>query len=75
MSWLRSFFSSKAKADPRTPNITWASKTLSRSVTRTGVFLKRQIWIWPIVATVLLAVLAFGVRRAIESTMKSNLRS
>ncbi len=81
MSWLRSFlssnpfFSSRQRGNPRSPNITWASKSIGRTVTRTGVFLKRQIWIWPIVATVLLAVLAFGVRRAIESTMKSNLRS
>jgi eukaryotic-like serine/threonine-protein kinase len=81
MSWLKSlftsngFFSSRQRGNPRSPNITWASKSIGRTVTRTGVFLKRQIWIWPIVATVLLAVLAFGVRRAIESTMKSNLRS
>jgi eukaryotic-like serine/threonine-protein kinase len=81
MSWLRplftsnGFFSSRQRGNPRSPNITWASKSIGRTVTRTGVFLKRQIWIWPIVATVLLAVLAFGVRRAIESTMKSNLRS
>ncbi len=81
MSWLRSFltsnpfFSWKQRGNPRSPNITWASKSISRTVSRTGVFLKRQIWIWPIVATLLLAALAFGVRRAIESTMKSNLRS
>jgi serine/threonine protein kinase len=56
-------------------NVTWASKSIGRTVSRTGVFLKRQIWIWPIVATVVLAALAFGVRRAIESTMKENLRS
>src|SRR4029077_1235600 len=66
---------SKSRSKQRSPNITWASKSVGRSLSRTGVFLRRQIWIWPIVATVLLAVLAFGVRRAIESTMKSNLHS
>jgi predicted Ser/Thr protein kinase len=75
MNWLKSLFSSRSQANSRTPNITWASKSIGRTVSRTGVFLKRQIWVWPIVATVLLAVLAFGVRRAIEATMKNNLRS
>jgi hypothetical protein len=36
---------------------------------------KKQIWLWPIIAMVLLAVLAFGVRHAIETTMQENLRS
>lgn len=66
---------SKSKANVRSPNITWASKSIGRTVSRTGVFLKKQIWIWPIVATLLLSLLAFAVRRAIETTMKNNLRS
>ncbi len=56
-------------------HMTWATKTLSRTISRTGIFLKKQIWIWPIIATVLLSVLAFGVRNAIETTMKANVRS
>lgn len=55
--------------------MTWASGSLGRGVSRTGVFLKRQIWIWPVIATLLLSVLAFGVRLAIEATMRENLRS
>lgn len=55
--------------------MTWASKSLSRSLSRTGLFLKRQIWIWPIFATVILSLVAYGVRSAIETTMKHNLRS
>lgn len=55
--------------------MTWASASLGRGVSRTGLFLKRQIWIWPVIATILLSVLAFGVRLAIEATMKDNLRS
>jgi serine/threonine protein kinase len=66
--------SPKKNADPMA-HMTWASKSISRTMTRTGVFLKKQIWIWPIIATVLLSMLAFGVRRAIETTMKENLRS
>jgi eukaryotic-like serine/threonine-protein kinase len=75
MKSLNLFRFSKSKINPRLANITWASKSIGRTVTRTGVFLKRQIWIWPIVATIVLTVLAFGVRRAIESTMKRNLHS
>src|SRR5262245_51754909 len=56
-------------------HMTWASASVSRTMSRTGLFLKRQIWLWPIFATVLLAALGFGVRRAIESTIKESLRS
>lgn len=55
--------------------MTWASQSLARTATLTGVFLKRQIWVWPIIAVVLLSIVGFTVRSAIESTMKKNLRS
>ncbi len=51
------------------------SGSLSRSATRTRLFLKRQIWLFPILAIVGLSVLAFVVRGSIERTMKSNLES
>lgn len=66
---------SRHKEKDAIAHMTWASKSVSRTLTRTGVFLKKQIWVWPIIATVLLSVLAFGVRNAIEATMKDNLRS
>jgi serine/threonine protein kinase len=44
-------------------------------VSRTGVFLKKQIWIWPIIAVLLLSVIGYAVQSAIESTMKDNLTS
>jgi hypothetical protein len=55
--------------------MTWASGSLGRNVSRTGLFLKKQIWIWPVIATILLSFIAFGIRRAIEATMKENLQS
>jgi serine/threonine protein kinase len=55
--------------------VTWASVSISRGASRTGVFLKKQIWVWPIIATVILAVTGFGVRLAIEATIKDSLRS
>jgi tRNA A-37 threonylcarbamoyl transferase component Bud32 len=55
--------------------MTWASRSLGQTVTRTRVFLKRQIWIWPIIAVVVLSGVGFGVRRAIETTMRATLAS
>ncbi len=55
--------------------MTWASKSMSHSVTRAGLFLKKQLWIWPIVAIVILSITGFTVRRSIESTIQGNLSS
>ncbi len=55
--------------------MTWASGTGRTAVSRTGVFLRRQLWIWPIIATVFLGTLGFLVNRSIAATMKANLHS
>jgi hypothetical protein len=55
--------------------MTWAKTSVGRSISRTGLFLKRQIWIWPIIAVVLLSVIGLFVRRAIETTMRESLES
>ena len=77
LKYFRSFRSGGSGSLSLAPlaHMTWASVSISRGVSRTGVFLRNQVWVWPIIATVLLSFLAFGVRRAIESTMKENLRS
>lgn len=46
---------------------------MSRSISRTGMFLKKQLWIWPVIAVVVLAIVGYAVRAAVESTMKANL--
>ncbi len=56
-------------------HMTWASASLSRSFSRTRFFFKKQIWIWPVVAVLFLSVLGYGVRSAIEHTMRENLKS
>ncbi|MEZ6125139.1 MAG: serine/threonine protein kinase [Planctomycetaceae bacterium] len=48
---------------------------MSRSLRSTRLLLKRNLWLWPIIAVVLLGLVGFTVRSAIESTMKGNLRS
>ena len=55
--------------------MTWASRSLAHSLTSTRLFLKRQLWIWPIIALVLLAAIGWGMNRAIEQTMKTSLES
>ncbi|MFO1092457.1 MAG: serine/threonine protein kinase [Planctomycetaceae bacterium] len=64
-----------SKTGSHQANMTWKSATAARTLSRTGVFLRRQLWIWPIAATLFLAALAFGVRRQVESVMRENLRS
>ncbi len=67
---------SRAKGRDQAAHMTWGSKSLSSmAVSRTGLFLKQHIWIWPIIATVVLAGVALAVRSAIESTMQANLKS
>ncbi|MEQ8849422.1 serine/threonine protein kinase [Botrimarina sp.] len=59
----------------RKAHMTWATRTMSRSLTSAGVFLKRQVWVWPIIAVVVLATIGLFVRGAIERTMKASLAS
>jgi eukaryotic-like serine/threonine-protein kinase len=56
-------------------HMTFAHSKVGRSISRTGLFLKKQIWIWPIIAVVLLSIVGLFVRNAIETTMKDSLRS
>src|SRR5690348_226315 len=72
LAWLRA-----SKNGDRRPagHMTWAHTSVGRTISRTGVFLQRQIWIWPIIAVVLLALIGFFLRRAIETTMRNNLQS
>ncbi len=56
-------------------HMTWASRSLSQTVTRTGLFLKKQLWIWPIIAVIILSIVGYTVSNAIESTIKGNVSS
>jgi hypothetical protein len=77
MNPLKLFWPSfhRSKSNAPAAHMTWASKSLSRSFSQTAVFLKRNLWIWPIIATVALTLVALLVRSSIQSTMKSNLKS
>ncbi len=73
--WSSLFRRSQSVFRGRGLHITAAGKSLSRSMSRTGVFLRKQIWIFPVLAIFVLGSIGFGMRLAIESTMRENLRS
>ncbi|MEZ6088502.1 MAG: protein kinase [Pirellulaceae bacterium] len=56
-------------------HMTWASATLSRSLQGTGAFVRRQVWLWPIIAVILLSIIGMAVHSSIESTMRESLAS
>ena len=56
-------------------HLTFAHSRIGQSVSRTGMFLKKRLWIWPIIAVLLLAILGYGVRSAISYTIRENLKS
>ncbi len=55
--------------------MTFGATSVGRSLSRTSLFLKRQLWIWPIIAIVLLSVLGYAASSAIEQTIHENLES
>src|SRR3569832_1397782 len=73
LTWLRG--SRNGRTGRPIAHMTWAKSSVGRNISRTGVFLKRQIWVWPIIAVVLLSVIGLLVRQAIERTMRSGLES
>jgi eukaryotic-like serine/threonine-protein kinase len=56
-------------------HITDVGKSITRTVSRTGLFLKKQLWIFPVIAAVILAIVGVTTRTTIESMMRENLRS
>jgi hypothetical protein len=46
------------------------TRSVSRSLTVTSLFLMRQLWIWPLIATMVLGVVGFWLRGTIEGVMK-----
>jgi predicted Ser/Thr protein kinase len=69
------FGTSIHSSQQRGPHMTFGTSTMGRSISRAGLFLRRQLWIWPILAVIFLSIIGFAVREAIESTMRANLKS
>lgn len=76
ISWLRTCLrSSSPAASAAQARLTFGATSVGRTLSRTGLLLKRQLWIWPILAVVLLAVIGYGIKAAIERTMRASLES
>lgn len=71
------FFNRFRKNESAAPqaHMTWAKTSVGRTFTRTGLFLKKQLWIWPVIAVVILSTVGILLRHAIENTMRENLKS
>src|SRR5690348_1179000 len=73
--WLNSLFRTHRAAAAGQAHMTFGQTSVGRSITRAGLLLRKQLWIWPIIAVVLLALIGYGIRAAIERTMKASLSS
>lgn len=71
LTWFRQSMNGSALPGPR---ITFARSTVGRTISRAGLLVRKQLWIWPIVAVLVLSAIGWFVRRAIESTMEESLR-
>lgn len=54
---------------------TTSARSFVKSLARTNVLLLKQIWIWPIVAAVLLGVIGLFLRDSVEKALQDDLRS
>src|SRR5262249_51158615 len=75
MNLMSIFRKSQVHSRAPGPHMTWAKTSVGRSISRTGMFLKKQLWIWPIIAVVILSTLGLFVRWKIESVMRASLES
>lgn len=50
-----------------------ASAVLRRSVTVTNLFLRKQLWIWPLLVAAILAAVGFALRSRVDEAMKSSM--
>ncbi|MFO0868809.1 MAG: serine/threonine protein kinase [Pirellulales bacterium] len=56
-------------------HMTFGQTSIGRTVSRTGVLLKKQLWIWPVAAVLLLGGIGYFVTNSIHHTMETNLRA
>jgi serine/threonine protein kinase len=71
----RVFRRSSSAGSPVQGHVTFGQSSLGRSISRTRLILKKQLWIWPIIAVVVLAIVGYGIHTAIQRTMQASLRS
>ncbi len=72
LQWLRTDRSKVKKADA---HMTFGQTSVGRTVARTRMFFKKQLWVWPIIAVGVLSIAGYAVSNAIDRTMKNSLQS
>lgn len=55
--------------------IVFGQTSFGRSISRTQLLLKRQLWVWPAIAVILLSIIGYSVSSMIRQTMENNLRA
>lgn len=72
LPWFRNKSSTLAQAQA---HMTFGQSSVGRTVRRTGMFLRKRLWLWPIIAVAILSAGGYFVGRAIDRTMKDGLKS
>jgi eukaryotic-like serine/threonine-protein kinase len=73
---FRSLFQRTSRpADDKRVHLSFARSGVGRTISRTGVLLRKQTWVFPIIAIAVLLVGGFFLRRSIERAAKENLSS
>jgi eukaryotic-like serine/threonine-protein kinase len=76
ITWIKRLLQrGSATATAAQAHITFGATSVGRSISRTSLVLRKQLWIWPIIALAILATIGYGLRAAIERTMRQNLQS
>ena len=74
LNWLTNR-SRRQRGNPAQGHMTFGATSVGRTLSRTSLFLQKQLWVWPIIAVVVLAAIGYAARVAIEQTIRENLES
>lgn len=73
-NWLNLFGRSRSSGEGAgRAHLTFGQTSIGRTVSRTGLILKKQLWIWPIIAFLVLATIGYFIKKSIQRTMEDNL--
>ena len=75
MADFKSFLSRRGRQSQAPAHLSFARSRVGRTLSRTGLLLKKQLWVFPLLAIVVFFVMHWFVRTAIESTMRANVSS
>lgn len=70
VSWFR-----KSNHMAAAAHMTFAHTSAGRTITRTGALLRRNVWLWPLLAVLALSAVGYSVSQSIRATMKHSIRS